>query len=69
MHACILTCKEVTSCKHKRTHRQLLLALAEKLCSEYGTDALSKKLVDSIHLFIVPSMNPDGFKMRRRESP
>lgn len=49
--------------------RQLLLALAEKLCSEYNTNGLAKKVVDNVHLFLIPSMNPDGFKIHRRETP
>jgi len=49
--------------------RQLLLALAERMCSEYPNNNLVKSVVERIHLFLVPTMNPDGFKMGRRENP
>ncbi|KAF5842639.1 hypothetical protein DUNSADRAFT_6109 [Dunaliella salina] len=48
--------------------RQLLLALAEKICTEYSSNSLVKKLVDNLHLFLIPTINPDGFRMRRREN-
>uniref|UniRef100_A0A7S3QMS3 Peptidase M14 domain-containing protein n=1 Tax=Dunaliella tertiolecta TaxID=3047 RepID=A0A7S3QMS3_DUNTE len=48
--------------------RQLLLALAEKLCTEYPSNSLVKKVVDSLHLFLIPTINPDGFRMKHREN-
>jgi murein tripeptide amidase MpaA len=38
------------------------------MCAEYATDGIVKQVVDNVHLFLIPTMNPDGFKMKRRES-
>lgn len=46
--------------------RQLLLGLAEWLCEHHETDSLARRIVDGMHLFILPSMNPDGFEKRQR---
>lgn len=46
--------------------RQLLLALAEWLCAEHARDARAARLVQDMHLFLMPSMNPDGFEARSR---
>ena len=48
--------------------RQLLLVLAERLCSGYPKDSQVRKLVDSIDLYIIPTMNPDGFDAHKREN-
>ena len=45
--------------------RQVLLYLIEYLCENYNTDPRIKKLVDSTNIFILPSMNPDGFEMAK----
>jgi carboxypeptidase D len=48
------------------TGRVLALALAEWLCAERGRDADAKRIVNDMHLWLVPAMNPDGFAARRR---
>ena len=47
-------------------HRQLLLALAEWLCAEHASDARAARMTRDMHLFLMPSMNPDGFEARSR---
>ncbi|KAI3459966.1 hypothetical protein Pfo_016629 [Paulownia fortunei] len=46
--------------------RELLLLLANWLCNNYMKDPLATLIVDGVHLHILPSMNPDGFSLRRR---
>lgn len=46
--------------------RQLLLALAEWLCANQAADTRAARIVADMHLFILPSMNPDGFERRQR---
>ncbi|KAL8487046.1 hypothetical protein ACS0TY_023656 [Phlomoides rotata] len=46
--------------------RELLLLLANWLCDNYMKDSLATLIVDHTHLHILPSMNPDGFSLRRR---
>jgi len=48
------------------TGRALTLALAEWLCANYKTDPRAKRIVASMHLWLVPSMNPDGFAEHTR---
>ncbi|KAK4383387.1 Carboxypeptidase SOL1, partial [Sesamum angolense] len=45
--------------------RELLLLLANWLCDNYMKDPLATLIVDGVHLHILPSMNPDGFSLRR----
>lgn len=55
--------------QHKSTLNSNLLALfAEWLCSNYasGGDARAAAIVRGEHVFLVPTMNPDGFAARRR---
>jgi hypothetical protein len=47
-------------------HRQLLLGLAEWLCANYDKDSHAKRIVQNMHLFILPTMNPDGFQKKTR---
>ncbi|KAF5286929.1 hypothetical protein FQR65_LT12388 [Abscondita terminalis] len=42
--------------------RQLVIYLAEYLLRNYGTDDRVTKLVNSTDIFLMPSMNPDGFE-------
>ncbi|XP_059630399.1 carboxypeptidase SOL1 isoform X2 [Cornus florida] len=46
--------------------RELLLRLANWLCDNYMKDPLATLIIDNVHLHILPSMNPDGFSLRRR---
>ncbi|KAK9072765.1 hypothetical protein SSX86_009200 [Deinandra increscens subsp. villosa] len=46
--------------------RELLLRLANWLCDNYMKDPWATLIVDNVHLHILPSMNPDGFSLRRR---
>lgn len=66
----------ILSCWHGCTHncpppaprRQLLLALAEWLCANYSSDATAHKMVTKMHLFLMPTMNPDGYQLGIREN-
>ncbi|KAJ6774035.1 PROTEASE M14 CARBOXYPEPTIDASE [Salix purpurea] len=46
--------------------RELLLRLANWICDNYIKDSLARLIVENIHLHILPSMNPDGYFLRRR---
>lgn len=46
--------------------RELLLFLANWICDNYLEDPLARTIVENVHLHILPSMNPDGFSLRRR---
>ncbi|KAK8940068.1 hypothetical protein KSP40_PGU017872 [Platanthera guangdongensis] len=46
--------------------RELLIYIADWLCSNYMKDPLATLIVKNVHLHILPSMNPDGFAMRKR---
>ena len=41
--------------------RQLVIYFAEFLLQNYDKDERIKKLVDSIEIYLMPSLNPDGF--------
>ena len=43
--------------------RELLLNLAILLTTGYGVDERVTKLVDSIRIHLMPSMNPDGYEI------
>ena len=40
--------------------------LAEWLCANQGKDARATRIVKDMHLFLVPTMNPDGFDRHQR---
>ncbi|KAG6673850.1 hypothetical protein I3842_15G012100 [Carya illinoinensis] len=46
--------------------RELLLFLANWICDNHLKDPLAASIVENVHLHILPSMNPDGFSLRRR---
>lgn len=41
--------------------RTLTVGLAEWLCANYKSDRVAKRIVRSSHLYLMPSMNPDGY--------
>lgn len=41
--------------------RQLLLGLAEWLCANYKTQPVARRIVSGMHLWLMPTMNPDGY--------
>ena len=41
--------------------RQLIIYLAEYLLQNYGKDVRVTQIVDSIEIYLMPSMNPDGY--------
>ncbi len=45
--------------------RQLLIYLAEYLVRGYENDERARRLVDSTEIFLLPSLNPDGFARSR----
>uniref|UniRef100_A0A0D9WLQ4 Peptidase M14 domain-containing protein n=1 Tax=Leersia perrieri TaxID=77586 RepID=A0A0D9WLQ4_9ORYZ len=46
--------------------REVLVKLANWLCDNYLKDPLATLIVENMHLHILPTMNPDGFTLRRR---
>lgn len=46
--------------------RECLIRLIEDILTNYHTDADIKDLVDTTDIWILPSMNPDGFALGRR---
>ena len=46
--------------------REVLIKLANWLCDNYLKDPLATLIVKNMHLHILPTMNPDGFALRRR---
>jgi carboxypeptidase D len=46
--------------------RELLLRFAVMLLSRHGADPLVTALLEHTHVFIVPTLNPDGFTLGRR---
>ena len=50
------------------TGRVLTLALAEWLCANYKTDDTAKRIIERMHLWLLPAMNPDGFERRKRNN-
>lgn len=49
--------------------RELLLALADLLCANYGKDNLLTSLINNTRIHILPSMNPDGFENSKEGNP
>ena len=45
--------------------RQLLIYLSQYLVNNYNTDVRVTQLLNSVDIFIMPSMNPDGFELAK----
>lgn len=48
--------------------RQMLVYLAQYLLSNYGKDERVTHIVNTTNIFIMPSMNPDGFETAKEHS-
>ncbi len=48
--------------------REMMIYLARKLSSEYGQNERVTNLVNNSQIYIMPSMNPDGFEAGRRSN-
>lgn len=48
------------------TGRELLMRLAADMLESYGRDPLITQLIDTTEIYLMPSMNPDGSKLRQR---
>ena len=46
--------------------RELLIYFARLLLNDYSSNARIKNLVNNAQIFLMPSMNPDGFEAQRR---
>lgn len=46
--------------------RELLMHLANWLCNNYMTDPLATLIIKNVHLHILPTMNPDGYSLKKR---
>ena len=44
------------------------MGLAEWLCQYRTTDDRAAQIVNDMHLYIVPSVNPDGFEHKLRHN-
>ena len=45
--------------------RQLLIYLAEYLLQQYGRNSRVTRLVDNTEIYLMPTMNPDGFAIAK----
>ena len=48
--------------------RELSLYLIEWLCSNYGSNQRATDLINNTEIYIMPSMNPDGFELGQRNN-
>ena len=46
--------------------REMMLRLISELTSQYGTNSEITDMIDHSQIFIIPSMNPDGFELHQR---
>jgi len=46
--------------------REMLILLAQYLCQNYGIDQRVTRLVDSVRIHLMPTMNPDGYEISRQ---
>lgn len=45
--------------------REMLLLLVRYLCENYGTDERVTRIVETVRLHVMPSMNPDGYEISK----
>lgn len=45
--------------------REMLLLLLRYLCENYGTDERVTRIVETVRLHVLPSMNPDGYEISK----
>ncbi|KDO38766.1 hypothetical protein CISIN_1g034071mg [Citrus sinensis] len=45
--------------------RELLILLANWICNNHMKDPLVRLIAENMHLHIFPSMNPDGYALKR----
>jgi len=50
----------------KRGRRELMIYLARELLDQHGSTGRLTRLVDNARIFIMPSMNPDGYELHQR---
>ena len=43
--------------------RQVLIYLAQYLVNEYGSNPRVTRLLDTTEIYILPTMNPDGYEV------
>lgn len=43
--------------------KEMLLLLLRYLCENYGTDKRVTRIVETVRLHVLPSMNPDGYEI------
>jgi predicted deacylase len=48
--------------------RELLIRLITHLLNNYGHNDTITYLIDNTHIYLMPSMNPDGFELGQREN-
>ncbi|KAH9757718.1 hypothetical protein KPL71_016476 [Citrus sinensis] len=46
--------------------RELLILLSNWICNNHMKDPLVRLIAENMHLHIFPSMNPDGYALKRR---
>lgn len=47
--------------------RECLLLLLKYLCENYGSDEQATRIIDTIRLHVMPSMNPDGYEISNQQ--
>lgn len=43
--------------------REMLVSLIQYMCENYGRNTNITYLMDNTRIFLMPSMNPDGFEL------
>lgn len=66
--ACSLPAQLLTEAPLSAARRQLLLMLARWLCDNVATNSTARALVQDMHLFLMPTANPDGFEKKARSN-